>query len=75
MIRFDNADDTFVELNIFNSSGQLVRSLVGGELKKGSYSVVWDGRDNSGSGLSSGVYYYRLETDNYLKNNKMLMFK
>jgi len=75
VIRFDNADDTFVELNIFNSSGQLVRSLVGGELKKGSYSVVWDGRDNSGSGLSSGVYYYSLKTAAYIKNNKMLMFK
>jgi hypothetical protein len=75
VIKFDNAQDTFVKLNIYNSSGQLVRSLMNNELGKGSYSVVWDGKDSYGTGLSSGVYFYTLEADNYLKNYKMLMFK
>jgi hypothetical protein len=75
VIMFDIASDKFASLNIYNSYGQIVRSLVGSKLQPGSYKIVWDGKDEHGSALSSGIYYYTLRSENYSKTNKMLMFK
>lgn len=75
VIRFDNSNDTFVKLNIFNNSGQVVRTLLNGDLRKGSYSIVWDGKDSNGTGLSSGLYFYTIEADDYSKSYKMMLFK
>jgi flagellar hook assembly protein FlgD len=41
----------------------------------GRYSVVWDGRDNSGNSVGSGMYFYRLETGGVALVKKMLMLK
>jgi flagellar hook assembly protein FlgD len=49
-------------LRIYNVAGRLVRTLVSGELAAGAYQRVWDGRDESGSLVGSGVYFYRLAT-------------
>ncbi len=49
-----------VELAIFNAQGRRVRTLVGGELDAGSHARVWDGTDDLGAGVGSGVYYARL---------------
>jgi len=49
-------------LRIYNVAGRLVRTLVSGELAAGAYQRVWDGRDESGSLVGSGVYFYRLTT-------------
>jgi hypothetical protein len=75
VIRFDISTGSFASLNIFNSRGQNVRSLLDSNLKPGSYSVAWDGKDDNGGVLSSGIYYYTLRSENYTKTNKMLMFK
>jgi hypothetical protein len=45
-----------VEVTIFNSLGQITKNLVNSELAEGSYSVVWDGRNNSGSNMPKGIY-------------------
>lgn len=75
VISFDLAQNSFARLDIFDASGRMVNSLLGSELKPGSYSLSWDGSGFSGSVLSSGVYYYKLEAGKYVKTNKMLMFK
>ena len=49
-----------VTLKVFNVSGRLVRTLVNGPVTAGRHTVVWDGRDDRGRALSSGVYFYRL---------------
>lgn len=65
-----------VHLEIFNILGQKVRTLLGGEeFAAGPYSFLWDGKDNRGSPLSSGMYFYRLQTPTYLKTNKMMLIK
>ena len=51
-------------LKIFNLLGQEVRTLVNGPQECGSYSATWDGRDNKGDGVSSGVYFYQLTVEN-----------
>ncbi|MEF3694590.1 MAG: FlgD immunoglobulin-like domain containing protein, partial [Candidatus Cloacimonadota bacterium] len=62
-------------LSIFNVKGQLVKTLVNGELGFGSHSYVWNGTDNSGSAVSSGIYYYRLNAGNQTETRKMVMVK
>ena len=49
-----------VTLQVYDVSGRLVRTLVSGSVSAGRNRVTWDGRDNFGSPVASGVYFYRL---------------
>jgi hypothetical protein len=64
-----------VKLNIYNSLGQLVKTLVNANQSAGSYSVNWDGKNESGSKVSSGIYFYRLNTPDFMNVKKMIMLK
>ncbi len=60
-IRYDvPSTGSFVTLRIYNVSGHLIRTLVDAFQSPGEKSVFWNGRDNSGMGAASGVYFYRL---------------
>ncbi|MFQ6618219.1 MAG: FlgD immunoglobulin-like domain containing protein [Fidelibacterota bacterium] len=63
-----------VVLCIFNALGQKVRTLVNENKAAGEYSVVWNGKDNSGQWVTSGVYFYSLELDNNFSQTKKLLF-
>ncbi len=62
--------DGFVHLAVYNVLGRKVTDLVNREVKAGSYEVTFDAKD-----LSSGVYYYRLETNGYTKTRKMILLR
>lgn len=64
-----------VSLEVFNVLGQKVRTLVDGDMTAGLHSVEWDGRNEGGVGVSSGVYFYRIATDNNVETKKMMMLK
>ena len=65
-----------VDVEIFNTKGQLVRSIPVSSQKTGDNSVKWDGKDNSGSKTASGTYYCRIKADgNVLAVNKMMLLK
>jgi len=66
---------TTVSLLIFDVRGRLVRTLLREGLEGGSYRVSWDGRDDSGRALPSGVYLYRLDTGAWSSTRKMVMTK
>ena len=74
-ISFSLPAATHANLSIFNVKGQLVKTLANGELGFGSHSYVWNGTDNNGSAVSSGVYYYRLNAGNQTETRKMVMVK
>jgi len=74
-INFSLGQMTDVSLEIYNVIGQKVRTLVNGQLEAGQHNVVWDGRDDHGKGVSSGVYFYRLTGGAYTATRKMLMIK
>lgn len=63
------------ELNIYNLKGQLVKNLHKGSLNSGNHSLVWDGKDNAGNLVSSGVYFYRLSDGVSTQQRKMVMMK
>ncbi|MDP2038271.1 MAG: T9SS type A sorting domain-containing protein, partial [Ignavibacteria bacterium] len=69
-IKFSLPKDGIVKLSVFNILGQEVGSLVNGFKPAGSYSVSW----NAGN-LSSGMYFYRLETSNNVITKKMTLVK
>ena len=69
-IEFSIVNSGNVNLNVYNFSGQLVSSLVNGQLNAGNHSVNFDATN-----LSAGVYYYTLEADNKVMTNKMVLVK
>ena len=62
-------------LKIYNTKGQLVRTLVNDAREAGNHSVVWNGMDNQGNSVSSGLYFYRLSSDGNTVTRKMLLAK
>lgn len=50
-------------MKIYDISGRLVRTLVDGPQKIGYYREIWDGRDNRGSRVASGIYFLRFDTE------------
>jgi PKD repeat protein len=64
-----------VSLNVYDLSGRLVRNLVNGDQGVGSYTAQWDGNDNSGQGVGSGLYIYQLTTQGETVNKTMTLLK
>jgi len=74
-IAFTLAKAGKVNLYIYNMKGQLVKTLQQGNLESGDHRLNWNGVDDNGMAVSSGLYLYRLETDGYSQTNKMLLMK
>ena len=64
-----------VSLKIYNVLGQTVRTLMDEAKEPGYYTITWDGKDSQGKEVSSGVYLYRMETDNLSKTKTMVLLK
>ena len=64
-----------VKICIYNVKGQLITTLVDAEYSTGRYKVVWNGTDNANKSVSSGLYYYKFETDEQKTIKKMLLIK
>jgi len=74
-IQFDLPRETHVNLRIYDISGQLVRELVDNNLPAAQHRVVWNGTDGNGRLQASGVYYYRLVTEQRTATIKMTLVK
>lgn len=74
-ISFSLAETSQVSINIFNLRGQLVKTLVNGEMEAAYHTQVWNGTDNSDKKVSSGVYFYSLTTSDYGSTKKMILMK
>lgn len=67
--------EKIVEINIFNIKGQLVNSLEKKDVKAGINSIQWNGIDNKGNPVTSGVYFYTLKLKKYNSVKKMILLK
>ncbi len=74
-IRFTLPQFGKAELAIYSITGQRVRTLVSGALSEGAHSVAWDGRDDSGKAVSSGVYLSRLSAGKHAATGKMVLLR
>ena len=64
-----------VAISVYNLRGELVRTLVDEFKDAGLYNVFWDGTDNKGNDLSSGVYFYRMSAGKFSQTRKMVLLK
>jgi hypothetical protein len=62
-------------LKIYNILGQKVRTLVDEPKRSGSYEVIWDGKDEEGRDLSSGIYFYQLKLGEITQTKRMILLK
>jgi len=74
-IAFDIAQPGHVTLKIYNTKGQLVKTLVNGACDVGNHQVIWDGHDNIGATVGSGIYFYRMVAGDFISVKKMLLIK
>lgn len=74
-IKFSLPENANVNLTIYNMLGQKVKTLLSGEQEAGFYTVRWDGTNELGSRVSSGIYIYRIEAGKYTSTMKMNLLK
>ena len=74
-IHFRIPQDETVEVKIYNTLGQEVRALTSQRFAAGSHSLVWDGKDNQGSAVASGIYLYKFTAGKFTQTRKMNLIK
>ena len=74
-INYSLKENSKVSLNIYNIKGQKVKQLVSDQLSAGQHSVIWNGKNDNGKSVSSGIYFYKLKAGKYSKIKKMLLLK
>ena len=74
-IRYSVSGTQDIRLEIFDVQGRLVRTLVNGVASPGTHETAWDGRDNRGAGVGSGVYFVRLAGAGEVTTRKIVLVK
>jgi Tol biopolymer transport system component len=75
LIRYSLSTTGNVRLKVYDITGKLVRTLVDGKQKVGNYEIKWDGRNERGEEVRSGIYFYRLSMDDFREIQKMIMIR
>lgn len=74
-LSFDLPTPALARLTIHDVSGRQVRELLTGELPAGPHEAGWDGRDDRGARVASGVYFYRLQVGELVEQRKVVLLK
>ena len=74
-INFELPEAENVQILIYNAAGQQIKTLTNSQFSAGKHQVEWNGKDNSGRKVSSGVYFYQLKTNGFNKVMKMILAK
>ncbi|MFH1700106.1 MAG: FlgD immunoglobulin-like domain containing protein [Candidatus Zixiibacteriota bacterium] len=74
-IMFTIPEAGHVQLNVHNILGQLVKTLINSEMEKGEYTITWDGKDENGMAVASGIYFYRISANEFTHSRKMILLK
>jgi hypothetical protein len=75
LIKYQLPNASFVEITIFNLSGQRINSLLKENQQAGSFELKWDGRNESGDQVVSGVYIYQLNAGEFVAAKKMILVR
>jgi len=74
-IGFTMKEEGNLEVTIYNSKGQMIRTLYKGHFSQQDFNTVWDGKDSNGKKVSSGIYMYVIKTDENTYSRKMILTK
>jgi hypothetical protein len=75
VIEYFLPQDSRVQIAIYNLLGQRVKVLVNEREPAGNKKVSWDGRNGRGEAVSSGIYFYRIEADEFTQTKRMVLLK
>jgi len=74
-IQFQIPSQSYIEVEVFNIQGHVIRKLIQGELHAGMHSVFWDGKNDQGNRVPSGSYFYRFKTAGFQQVKSMMFIK
>jgi hypothetical protein len=74
-IRFTVGEAGHISLRVYNVMGQLVKTLVDGEMDTGEHRVIWNGTDEGNRALASGIYFCRMQAGEYTESIKMTFLR
>lgn len=74
-IRFALPTPQSADVRIYDVTGRVVRTLADGHFPAGEHNLTWDGRDETGREVSSGVYFYRLKTDDRTESRRLTLVR
>ena len=74
-IYFEITQNTMVSIHIYNSKGQKIKTLFSNYLTSGKHAIIWHGDDDYETKMPSGVYFYRMETDQNITVKKAILIK
>ena len=74
-VRYQVPEDARVVIRVYDLLGRVVTTLVDAQVSAGFYHRVWDGRNDAGLRVASGVYIYRMEAGTFVQTRKMLLLK
>jgi hypothetical protein len=74
-IRFDLPNEALVRLDVYNILGRKVTTLINQPMQPGYHSIEWNGNDDNGRTIASGVYFYRLQAGDNTAKKKMVVLK
>jgi hypothetical protein len=74
-INFELNKPQLVEISVYTIEGKLVRNLIAEDMPVGPHEITWNGRDNAGALVSSGVYLYRLQVGDFVEAKRMVLVR
>ena len=74
-IDFQIGRSEFVTLEVYDVVGRLVKTLAARTMNPGQHTISWDGTNTQGELVSTGLYFYRINTPNFNKQKKMMFIK
>jgi flagellar hook assembly protein FlgD len=72
---YDLPQHTYVNLMIYDILGREVVKLVSEEIPAGYNTIIWNSRNNYGDPVSAGIYFYQLQTKDFVETRKMVLLK
>jgi hypothetical protein len=74
-IEYSVSQQSKVRVDIFNGTGDLVRTLVNGDSQPGDFTTSWDGRNDNGNKLATGTYFYKVTVGKIAQERKVIIFR
>jgi flagellar hook assembly protein FlgD len=75
IISYQLPKNSSVELTVYNTVGQPIRTLVNSNQSAGTYQLQWDGKNDKGVNVSTGLYFYRIKAGSFVQMKKMMLIK
>jgi hypothetical protein len=74
-IKFSVPSTSIINISVYNILGERIRTLLNREFTTGSFEVVWNGKNNNNIRMASGIYFIRMEAENFLQSIKAILIK